>query len=119
MTGIHACAVPYNGSAGIIPAVRSGEIDFAIAAVNSLLPHFKSGKLRLIAMAGSSRTAILPEVPTIAEAGPLPGYTVDVWLGIMAPAGTPRPGIDRFSGGINPGLRDPPIVQERIETRRF
>jgi len=67
------------------PCASVREIDFTIAAVNSLLPHFKSGKLRPIAMAGSSRTAILPEVPTIAEAGPLPGYTVDVWLGVMAP----------------------------------
>src|SRR5207249_1104580 len=83
MTAINVVHVPYKGSAGIIPALLTGEIDFSIAAVNSLLPHFKSGKLRPIAMAGSSRTAILPEVPTIAEAGPLPGYTVDVWLGEM------------------------------------
>src|SRR5713226_1417316 len=76
MTGINVVHVPYKGSAGIIPALLSGEIDFSIAAVNSLLPHFKSGKLRpiAIAIAGSSRTAILPDVPTIAEAGPLPGY---------------------------------------------
>src|SRR5256885_8710974 len=80
------------------------------------LPHFKSGKLRPIAMAGSARTAILPEVPTIAEAGPLPGYTVDVWLGIMAPAGTPRPVIDRLSGEINRVVRDPQIVKERLNT---
>jgi tripartite-type tricarboxylate transporter receptor subunit TctC len=116
MTGINVVHVPYKGSAGIIPALLSGEIDFSIAAVNSLLPHFRSGKLRPIAMAGSSRTAILPEVPTIAEAGPLPGYTVDVWLGIMAPAGTPRPVIDRLSGEINRVVRDPQIVKERLNT---
>jgi len=116
MTGINVVHVPYKGSAGIIPALLSGEIDFTIAAVNSLLPHFKSGKLRPIAMAGSARTAILPEVPTLAEAGPLPGYTVDVWLGIMAPAGTPRPVIDRLSGEINRVVRDPQIVKERLNT---
>jgi len=116
MTGINVVHVPYKGSARIIPALLSGEIDFTIAAVNSLLPHFKSGKLRPIAMAGSARTAILPEVPTIAEAGPLPGYTVDVWLGIMAPAGTPRPVIDRLSGEINRVVRDPQIVKERLNT---
>src|SRR5258708_19822702 len=75
MTGINVVHFPYKGSAGIIPALLTGEIDFTIAAVNSLLPHFKSANLRPIAMAGSSRTAILPDVPTIAEAGPLPGYT--------------------------------------------
>ncbi len=108
--------MPYKGSAGIIPALLTGEIDFSIAAVNSLLPHFKSGKLRPIAMAGSARTAILPEVPTIAEAGPLPGYTVDVWLGVMAPAGTPRAVIDRLSAEINRVVGDPQIVKERLNT---
>jgi len=116
MTGINVVHVPYKGSAGIIPALLSGEIDFTIAAVNSLLPHFKSGKLRPIAMAGSSRTAILPDVPTIAEAGPLPSYAVDVWLGVMAPAGTPRPIIDRLNGEINRVVRDPQIVKERLNT---
>ena len=77
MTGINIVHVPYKGSAGIVPALLSGEIDFTIGAVNSLLPHFKAGKLRPIAVAGSSRTAILPDVPTIAEAGPLPGYAVE------------------------------------------
>src|SRR5437660_75352 len=67
-------------------------------------------------MAGSSRTAILPDVPTIAEAGPLAGYTVDVWLGVMAPAGTPRSIIDRLNGEINRVVRDPQIVKERLNT---
>jgi tripartite-type tricarboxylate transporter receptor subunit TctC len=116
MTGINVVHVPYKGSAGIIPALLSGEIDFTIAAVNSLLPHFKSEKLRPIAMAGSSRTAILPEVPTIAEAGPLAGYAVDVWLGVMAPAGTPRPIINRLNTEINRVVRDPQIIKERLNT---
>ncbi len=113
-TGIKVVHVPYKGSAGIIPALLSNEIDFTIAAVNSLLPHFKSGRLRPIAMAGSSRTAILPEVPTIADAGPLPGYAVDVWLGVMAPAGTPRPIIDRLNGEINRSVRDPQVIKDRL-----
>jgi len=116
MTGINVVHVPYKGSAGIIPALLSGEIDFTIAAVNSLLPHFKSGKLRPIAMAGSSRTSALPEIPTIAEAGPLPGYAVNVWLGVMAPAGTPRPIVDRLNAEINKVVRDPQVVKERLNT---
>lgn len=115
-TGIKVTHVPYKGSAGIIPALLSGEIDFTIAAVNSLLPHFKSGKLRPIAMAGSARTSVLPEIPTIAEAGPFPGYSMDVWLGVMAPAGTPRPIIDRLNTEINRIVRDPQIVKERMNT---
>jgi tripartite-type tricarboxylate transporter receptor subunit TctC len=116
MTGINVVHVPYKGSAGIIPALLSGEIDFTIAAVNSLLPHFKSGKLRPIAMAGSSRTSALPDIPTIAEAGPLPGYAVNVWLGVMAPAGTPRPIVDRLNAEINKVVRDPQVVKERLNT---
>jgi tripartite-type tricarboxylate transporter receptor subunit TctC len=114
MTGINVVHVPYKGSAGIIPALLSGEIDFTIAAVNSLVPHFKSGKLRPIAVASASRTALLPEVPTIAEAGPLPGYAVDVWLGVMAPAGTPRPIIDRLNAEINRVVRDPQVIKDRL-----
>jgi tripartite-type tricarboxylate transporter receptor subunit TctC len=116
MTGINVVHVPYKGSAGIIPALLSGEIDFTIAAENSLLPHYKSGKLRPIAIAASTRTAILPEVPTIAEAGPLPGYAVNVWLGVMAPAGTPRPIVDRLNVEVNKVVRDPQIVKERLNT---
>ena len=116
MTGIKVVHVPYKGSAGIIPALLSGEIDFTIAAENSLLPHYKSGKLRPIAIASSSRTAILPDVPTIAEAGPLPGYAVNVWLGVMAPAGTPRVIVDRLNAEVNKVVRDPQIVKERMNT---
>jgi len=116
MTGINVVHVPYKGSAGIIPALLSGEIDFTIAAENSLLPHYKSGKLRPIAIAAPTRTAILPDVPTIAEAGPLPGYAVTVWLGVMAPAGTPRPIIDRLNAEINKVVRDPQVVKERLNT---
>ena len=116
MTGINVVHVPYKGSAGIIPALLSGEIDFTIAAENSLLPHYKSGKLRPIAIAASTRTAILPDVPTIAEAGPLPGYAVNVWLGVMAPAGTPRPIVDRLNAEVNKIVRDPQIVKERMNT---
>jgi tripartite-type tricarboxylate transporter receptor subunit TctC len=114
MTGINVVHVPYKGSAGIIPALLSGEIDFTIGAVNSLVPHFRAGKLRPIALAGTSRTALLPDVPTIAEAGPLPGYAVDVWLGVMAPAGTPRPIIDRLNTEINRVVRDPQIIKDRL-----
>jgi tripartite-type tricarboxylate transporter receptor subunit TctC len=116
MTGIDVVHVPYKGSAGIIPALLSGEIDFTIAAENSLLPHYKSGKLRPIAIAASSRTAILPDVPTIAEAGPLPGYAVNVWLGVMAPAGTPRPIVDRLNAEVNKIVRDPQVIKERLNT---
>jgi tripartite-type tricarboxylate transporter receptor subunit TctC len=116
MTGINIVHIPYKGSAGIVPALLTNEIDFTIGAVNSLLPHFRSGKLRAIALAGAARTAILPDVPTMAEAGPLPGYAVDIWLGVTAPAGTPRPIVERLNAEINRIVRDPQLVKERFAT---
>lgn len=114
MTGINIVHIPYKGSAGIIPALLSGEIVFTIGAVNSLLPHYRSGKLRAIATAGSARTAILPDLPTIAEAGPLPGYAIDIWLGVMGPAGMPRPIVERLNAEINRVVQDPQIIKERF-----
>ena len=116
MTAINIVHIPYKGSAGIVPALLTNEIDFTIGAVNSLLPHFRSGKLRAIALAGAARTAILPDVPTMAEAGPLPGYAVDIWLGVTAPAGTPRPIVERLNAEINRIVRDPQLVKERFAT---
>jgi len=78
------------------------------------VPHFKSGKLRAIAIADDVRTPILPDVPTIAEAGPLPGFKIDVWFGVLAPAGTPRPIVDRLNTEINSILQDQQLVKERL-----
>jgi tripartite-type tricarboxylate transporter receptor subunit TctC len=114
MSGAQFVHVPYKGSAGIIPALLANEISFTIGAVNSLLPHFRSGKLRALAVASSNRSAAIPDVPTIAEAGPLPGYAVDIWLGVLAPAGTPRPIVERLNVEINRVIGDPQIVRERL-----
>ncbi len=113
MTGIELTHVPYKGAAFLVPALLSNEVRFSIGAVNSLLPHFKSGKLRPIGVATAARVLLLPEVPTLAEAG-LPGYNIDIWIGVMAPAGTPRPIIERLNAEINRVMRDPQIVRERL-----
>jgi tripartite-type tricarboxylate transporter receptor subunit TctC len=65
-------------------------------------------------VANESRTSLLPDVPTMAEAGPLPGYAIDVWFGVLAPAGTPRPIVDRLNAEINKILRDPEVVKNRL-----
>jgi tripartite-type tricarboxylate transporter receptor subunit TctC len=112
MTGIDIVHVPYKGASGIVPALLSGEIDFTIGAINSLLPHFRSGKLRALAVAGSTRTSALPEIPTIGEV--VPGYAMDVWTGMLAPAGTPRAIVDRLNTEVNRILRDPQIIKDRL-----
>jgi len=76
-------------------------VDFLDRLESSLVPHFKSGKLRALAVASETRTSLRPMVPTIAEAGPLPGYSIDVWFGVLAPAGTPRAIVDRLNAEIN------------------
>jgi len=116
MTGIEITHVPYKGAAFLVPALLSGEVTFSIASMSSLVPHFKSGRLRALAVAGETRTPLLPDVPTIAEAGPLPGYAIDIWFGVLAPARTPRPIVDRVNAEINRILQDPQVVKERLNT---
>jgi tripartite-type tricarboxylate transporter receptor subunit TctC len=104
--GIDVVHVPYKGSAAIIPALLSNEIAFTIGGINSLLPHFRSGKLKALAAAGAVRTPIMPDLPTIAEAAPLPGFAMDVWVGLVGPAGLPRTVVDRLNTEINKMLRE-------------
>jgi tripartite-type tricarboxylate transporter receptor subunit TctC len=113
-TGIDVVHVPYKGSAAIIPALLSDEIAFTIGGINSLLPHFRSGKLKALALAGAQRTAVMPELPTIAEAGPLPGYAVDIWVGVVGPAGMPRPVVERLNGELNRLMRDREVREKML-----
>jgi tripartite-type tricarboxylate transporter receptor subunit TctC len=114
MAGIDVVHVPYKGAAGVVPALLSGEIGFTIGAINSLLPHIRSGKLRVLAAAGPKRTALLPDVPTIAEAAELPGYQMSSWAGVLAPAGTPKGIVDRLSAEINRIVQNPQTVKEKL-----
>lgn len=114
MTGIELVHVPYKGAAGIVTALLANEISMTIGAINSLLPHVRSGKLRALAAAGSARTPLLPDVPTIAEAGGLPGYAMDSWFGVLAPAGTPAEIVARLNTEINRVVRDPVVAKERL-----
>lgn len=115
MTGIELVHVPYKGAAGIVAALVGNEISMTIGAINSLLPHIRSGKLRPLAVAATARTPLLPEVPTIAEAGALPGYAMDSWFGVLAPAGTPAEIVARLNTEINRIVLDPVIAKERLE----
>ena len=108
MARVELTHIPYKGAGQFVPPLIAGEVSCVIGAINSLLPHAQTGKLRILAMAGKRRTPLLPEVPTIAEAA-LPGFELDNWNGFLAPAGTPRPVIDRLNAEIVKALRDPQI----------
>ena len=111
MARVDLTHIPYKGAGQFVPALLAGEVSSVIGAVNSLLPHVRSGRLRALGMAGSRRTPLLPGVPTIAEAA-LPGFALDNWGGMLVTAGTPRSIIDRLNGEIVKALRDPQIVDQ-------
>lgn len=93
--GIDLMHVPYKGSTAAHADLLSGRTHMMFDALASVAPHVKSGKLRLLAVAGPARSALLPDVPTVAEAG-LSGFGATSWGALLAPAGTPRAVIDRL-----------------------
>jgi len=98
--------IPYKGSAPGVTALISGETMIGFADMVITLPHVKSGRLRALAVTGSQRSALVPELPTIAEAG-LPGYSVTAWFGVLAPAATPAEIVTRISTEIQKGFKTP------------
>ncbi len=89
MAGVEITHVPYKGSSGARTDVLGGQVEMMFDAVPTMQQNIAAGKLKALATSGRQRSAVLPEVPTLAEAG-VPGYESTIWLGLMAPAGTPR-----------------------------
>jgi tripartite-type tricarboxylate transporter receptor subunit TctC len=90
MTGIDLLHVPFNGSAPAIVALTAGEVPVMMDLVPSSIAQVRAGRLKALAISTARRSALLPELPTIAESG-VPGYAVSSWFGVVAPAGTPAP----------------------------
>jgi tripartite-type tricarboxylate transporter receptor subunit TctC len=109
MAGVKLVHVPYPGSAQAIADVLTGRIALLFSPASTVLPHVRDGKLKALATTGGKRTAIAPELPTVAEGG-LPGYETDLWLALLAPAGTPRPVIDTLSRAVNEALQVKEVV---------
>ena len=99
--GVKLLHVPYKGVADVVPALLGGQVQIAFIGVPPALPHVQSGKLRGIAIASTKRSASLPDVPTFAEAGLPGGFTSSAWFGLVAPAGTPRPVIDKIAADVS------------------
>jgi tripartite-type tricarboxylate transporter receptor subunit TctC len=107
MTGIDMVHVPYKGTVPALAGLIAGDVHVMFDSLTSALPHLQSGRLRALAVTTTSRLAALPDVPTIAES--VPGYTVNGWLGLGAPKGTPVGVIDRLNKEVNAVLADPAI----------
>ena len=106
--GIRLIHVPYKGGAPSVSAVIGGEVQMAIESPPPIVPQVKAGKLRALGAARSTRSPLLPDVPTVGEAG-LPGFEVGSWYGFHAPAGTPRPVIDKLHAEMVKAMNTPEL----------
>ena len=113
MTGTHLQNISYKGSGQVMTDLLGGQIQLAFGVPSPTIPFVQSGKLRGLAVSGESRLSALPQLPTFAQAG-LPGFDVKAWYGFLAPAGTPKPIIDRLSNLITKALTLPEFREKLI-----
>ncbi|CAN7664506.1 tripartite tricarboxylate transporter substrate binding protein [Acidovorax sp. LjRoot117] len=109
--------IPYRGGGPAMIDTMSGQVAMSFPVLSAAQPHVQAGKLRALGVTGTQRSALMPDVPTIAEAG-LPGYAFETWFIVFAPAGTPRPIIDRLNTTLNQALSTP-ALKERMAKDGF
>jgi tripartite-type tricarboxylate transporter receptor subunit TctC len=113
--GVDIVGVPYKGGGGqAVPALLSGEIDMTLMVIGPMMPHIKAGKVKPLAIVGNQRFPGLPNVPSLAEEGVDPGLSA--FWGVFAPAGVPKPVVDRLNAEFNRSLKNPK-VQEFIRSQ--
>jgi tripartite-type tricarboxylate transporter receptor subunit TctC len=111
MARINVVHVPYKGSSGARTDIIGGQVDLMFDAVTTMTEQVKAGKVKALATSGRARSDVMPDVPTLTEAG-VPGYEATIWLGIMAPRGTPQPVVDRLNEAISKIVGTPEIKQQ-------
>jgi len=114
MAGIQLTHVPYKGSAQATTDLLGGQISLNMPGLAAMMTHIRSGKLRALAVSGANRSPLLPDVPTLAESG-MTGYAQYVWMGLLAPKGTPAPVIDKLRRELLVSVRAPE-VQKFMDT---
>jgi tripartite-type tricarboxylate transporter receptor subunit TctC len=110
MAGIDVLHVPYRNSGEARSGVIGGQVQMMIDAVPAMAPNIAENQVRALATTGKTRSAVLADVPTASEAG-VPGYEATIWLGLMAPAGTPKAIIDKLNAAVNAAVKRPDIVK--------
>jgi tripartite-type tricarboxylate transporter receptor subunit TctC len=110
MAGLDIVHVPYKGSSGARTDILGGQVQMMFDAITTMAPNVRAGKLKALGTTGKLRSPVLPEVPTVSEAG-VPGYEATIWLGIMAPAGTPKPIVERLNAEIRKIVSSPEVTE--------
>jgi len=111
MAGVDIVHVPYKGSSGARTDVIGGQVQMMFDAVTTMSQHVKAGEVRALGTTGKVRSAVLPDVPTISEAG-VPGYEATIWLGLVAPKGTPPAAVNRLNAEITRIVGHPELQHE-------
>jgi tripartite-type tricarboxylate transporter receptor subunit TctC len=109
-TGIKMTHIPYRGTGPASMAVISGEVSVYFDAITSAMPQIQSGKIKAIAYTGLQRSQLVPDIPSIAEF--YPGFELSVWYGLEAPAGTPKPIVDKLNAQVNRILSAPDVTEK-------
>ncbi|GAB2597897.1 tripartite tricarboxylate transporter substrate binding protein [Ramlibacter solisilvae] len=111
MAGVYLVHIPYRGSSGARTDVMGGQVDLMFDAVTTMAEVVKAGKVKALATTGLQRSAVLPEVPTVHESG-VPNYEATIWLGLLAPKGTPRPVVDKLNETVSRIASQPEVQQQ-------
>jgi tripartite-type tricarboxylate transporter receptor subunit TctC len=108
-TGVKLVHVPYKGSPPAVTDLLGARVSIMLGVASTIMPHVQAGRLKALASATAKRPHIAPDVPTIAESG-LPDFESSVWFGLLAPAGTPRPIVDKLAAAANKALKSDEVV---------
>jgi tripartite-type tricarboxylate transporter receptor subunit TctC len=111
LNGLEATHVPYKGSAPALVDVVGGQVQFMTDTINSALPYIRDGRLRALAVTSAKRSSVLPEVPTLREAG-MAGFEAGAWQGVVVPADTPQAVVERLNTELNKALKDPEVLKK-------
>jgi tripartite-type tricarboxylate transporter receptor subunit TctC len=109
--------VPYPGSPPAVTDLLAGRVSMMLGVASTIMPYVKSGRLKAFAVSTAKRSRLVPDLPTIEELG-VPDFDATVWFGLMAPAGTPRPIVDKLAAAANAALKSPQTIA-KLETAQF
>jgi len=110
MAGVDIVHIPHKGSDGARNSILGGQVQMMFDAVPTMAANARAGKVKALATSGKSRSPVTPDLPTVAEAG-VPGYESGIWLGLMAPARTPRPVLEKLNAEVNKVISSPEVKE--------